>query len=264
MALLPSITPAQVEVRIKFSMFFDRAGVASGISKAKRAGLNKAGFAVMGIARRSIKKMGEANKLPIEKTYGNMTLQQIAALPGVSTSREETMRDSRGRFLKGSGRLTSRDGLITEADRRKVLEKIWQLRFRKPSPAGFPPFTWGGQLRNSITFDYDSATESVVVGGFMRGIPRLVSLHEYGGSQTMIPWAWVQPSHWRNTSGILWWRGIDRGPPRNASRWHKMGGQWARSFTYPARPYMRPALMEGIKRGRIPKGFGNSVNFTGG
>jgi hypothetical protein len=42
-----------------------------------------------------------------------------------------------------------------------------------------------------------------------------------------------------------------------------MGPQWIRDFTYPKRPYMAPALKEGIKRGRIPKGFGNSVTMTG-
>ena len=265
MALLPSITPAQVEVRIKFSMFFDRAGVAAGISKAKRAGLIKAGLAVMQIARRSIKKMGMARPvLKVQKTYPNLSLSQISQLPGATTERLGVIRDGRGRFLKGSGGLSSRDGLITESDRQKVLQRLHEIRFRPPSRAPNPPHTHQNTLRNSITFDYEPSTESVVVGGFMEGIPRIVSLHEYGGTQQMQAWAWIPTKGRTYSRGIIGWWAVGRRPHLRPERWQEMGSQWVQSFDYPARPYMRPALVRGIASGRIPRGFGNSVKFTGG
>ena len=261
MALLPSIQPAGVSVQIKFSMFFDRAGVASGISKAKRAGLIKAGFAVMGLARKSIKKMGMvAPKLAVMKANSGLTLSQLAKLPGMSAEQANEMRDSKGRFLKGSRAITSRQGVITEADRRKVLERLKEIRFRPPSRAGTPPNTHTGAFRNAITFGYDPSSESVVVGGFMPGINRIVSLHEFGGNQNMQAWAWIQPSGWRNNSGIIGWFAVGRRP--RGGKWQQMGGQWMRSFKYPPRPYMEPAMKEAIRKGRIPAGFGNSVRAS--
>ena len=262
MALLPSIQPAGVSVQIKFSMFFDRAGVASGISKAKRAGLNRAGFAVMGLARKSIKKMGmAAPKLAVMKANSGLTLSQLAKLPGMSAEQAAEMRDSRGRFLKGSRAISSRQGVITEADRRKVLERLKEIKFRYPSAAPNPPHTHTGAFRNAITFGYDSSSESVVIGGFMPGINRIVSLHEFGGNQNMQAWAWIQPSGWRNNSGLIGWFAVGRRP--RGGKWQQMGGQWVRSFRYPRRPYMAPALKEAIKKGRIKNGFGNSVNMSG-
>ena len=264
MALLPSITPAAVPVRIKFDMFFDRAGVAAGISKAKRAGLYKAGSVVMQNARRSIKKMGLAKpKLNVQKVYNNMTLGEIANLQGATAERLGVLRDSKGRFLLGSGGLRSRDGFITEADRQKVLERIFEIKFRPPSAPGTPPHTHLGTLRKAIVYGYDSSTESVVVGGFMPGIPRIVSLHEFGGSQKMAPWAWVPADNGRGYTGIIGWWPVGREPHMHRNRWTPLKKMRQRHFIYPKRPYMQPALEKGISSGRIAAAFGNSVTMTG-
>lgn len=241
MALLPSITPAQVEVRIKFSMFFDRAGVAAGISKAKRAGLYKAGSVVMQIARRSIEKKGMARpKLKVMTQNEGRGLRSLASDLAMTGKR--------------------RDYNTAE----KLLQRAWEIKFKPASRAPKPPHTHGGQLRKSITFAYDPSSESVVIGGFMQGIPQIVSLHEFGGTQRMQAWAWVpQEGSTRRYTGIIGWWAVGRSPYRNPGNWKPMGPKWQEDFVYPARPYMQPALMQGITRGRIPRAFGGSVNMTG-
>jgi hypothetical protein len=248
MSLLPSIQPAEIPVRINFDFFFDRAGVASGISKAKRAGLYKAGSVVMQIARRSITKKGLARpKLKVMTQNPGVRLRDLMQMKGVD-----------------------------DKTRAKIEERIWEIKYRPPSLAGTPPNTHLGTLRNSITYAYSPPTESVVVGGFMEGIPRLVSLHEFGGTQRMAAWAWIPAYNGRGYTGIIGWWPVGKKPYLRRQRWQLMGsqqgesrrgggplGQWQKNFRYPARPYMRPALEKGITSGRIPKGFGNSVTMTG-
>jgi hypothetical protein len=248
MALLPSIQPAEIPVRINFDFFFDRAGVASNISHAKRMGLWRAGSVVMQIARRSITKMGMAKpKLKIMVENPGVPLWQLHNKKGV-----------------------------TQKVQQQIRQRMYEIRMKQPSPAGKPPHTHGGQLRKSITYAYDPRTESVVIGGFMQGIERLVSLHEFGGIQQMAAWAWIPDNNGRGYRGIIGWWPVGRKPHLRPERWELMGSQqgesrrgggplglWRKNFRYPARPYMQPALMEGIRRGRIPKGFGNSVTMTG-
>jgi hypothetical protein len=234
MALLPSFTPSKVEVRIDFKFFFDKPGVAAGISKKKKAGLYKAGSVVMQIARRSIKKMGMAKpKLAIMKQHPTLRLGELHNMKGVSKRTQQQIRD-----------------------------RLFEIRFRPPSQAGTPPNTHFGQLRNSITYAYDPGSESVVIGGFMQGINRIVSLHEFGGTQAMQAWSWIPDNNGRNYRGLIGWWAVGRKPQLRASRWEMMGPQWVRTFDYPARPYMEPAMKEGIKRGRIPAGFGSSVRAS--
>jgi len=239
MALLDSIQAGEVPVKIDFKFFFDKAGVAAGISKKKKAGLYKAGSVVMQIARRSIKKMGMAKpKLKVMTQHPKMPLSVIV--------------DAYGRSSKISRMII--------AD--KIQQRINEIKFRPPSQPGTPPHTHGGQLRNSITYAYSPSTESVVVGGFMQGIPRIVSLHEFGGTQVMRAWAWIPRKTDRLSPGIIGWWPVGKKPRLRSNRWELMGSQWTRTFDYPARPYMKPALMEGIRRGRIPAGFGNSVRAS--
>lgn len=249
MALLPSIQPARVPVRINFDFFFDRAGVAANLSKKKRDGLNRAGFAIMQIARRSIKKMGMARpKLKVQEQYAGASLGQM---------------------------LTFGDNMVSKKQKNQIRKRLFEIRFKPPSRAGTPPHTHGGQLRKSVTFAYDPGSESVVVGGFMPGIDRIVSLHEYGGMQRMQAWAFIPQQPWKYTGIIGWWA-EGREPRLARGRWEMLGrqqgedrrgggmlGRWQKNFRYPARPYMRPALVEGIRRGRIPKEFGRSVRLTG-
>lgn len=233
MALLPSINPVSpsIPTQIKFDFFFDKAGVAAGISKKKRDGLYKAGSVVMQIARRSIKKMGMARpKLAIMRQHPTLRLGQLHNMKGVSRRNQEKLR-----------------------------ERLFEIRFRPPSQPQTPPHTHFGQLRKAITYQYDPARESVVIGGFMDGIPRLVALHEYGGTQQMQAWAWLPDNNGHRYRGIIGWWSVGKKPSKNPGRWQMMGAQWSRTFPYPDRPYMRPALAKGIASGRIPKSFGTSV-----
>lgn len=239
MALLTSIRPAEVPVRISFDFFFDRAGVAAGISAKKRVGLYRAGSVTMQIARRSIKKMGmAAPKLKVMTQNPKRSLRSLAADLAMTGKR--------------------RDYRLAE----KLLQRSFEIRFKPPSRAGTPPNTHGGQLRKSITFAYDPRNESVVIGGFMRDIPRIVSLHEFGGKQRMQAWVWISDDS-RKYSGIIGWWAVGRKPHLRPNRWMPMGPRWQEDFDYPARPYMRPALIEGIRRGRIPAEFGKSVSMAG-
>jgi hypothetical protein len=242
MALLPSIRPAQVPVTINFDFFFDRAGVAAGLSKAKRAGLYRSGSIVMQTARRSIQKMGMARpKLAVMKRHPKMPLSVIAQSYGQS----------------------SKVSRMIIAD--KIQQRINEIKFKPPSKPNTPPHTHGAQaqLRRSITYAFDPVNESVVVGGFMTGIPQLVSLHEYGGTQVMDAWAWIPRKTDRYQPGLIAWYAVGRQPRFRRGRWEKMGGQWRRTFSYPPRPYMRPALAEEVASGRIPKAFANSIGFVG-
>lgn len=239
MALLPSIQPAAVPVQINFKFFFDRAGVAAHISKKKKMGLWRAGSVVMQIARRSIKKMGMARpKLKVMTQNSGRSLRSLASDLAMTGKR--------------------RDYNLAE----KLMQRSFEVRFKPPSKPGTPPHTHGGQLRNSIVYAYDPSSESVVVGGFMRGIPRIVSLHEFGGTQRMQAWAWIS-SDSRKYSGIIGWWPVGRDPHLRRNRWQPMGPKWQENFQYPARPYMQPALMRGILSGRIPRGFGSGVNMSG-
>ena len=261
MALLPSIRPAEIPVRVKFSMFFDRAGVAAGISNAKKMGLWRAGSVVMQNARRSINKKGLARpKLKV------MTQNQDASLGALIRLQEERIRTSSSK----------QERMQAERIRQKLRERIFEIKFRPPSLAGTPPNTHLGTLRKSIVYGYDSSTESVVVGGFMPGIERIVSLHEYGGIQQMAAWAWIPNNNGRGYTGIIGWWPVGRRPQLRPARWELMGrqsgesrrgggplGQWRKNFRYPPRPYMRPALEKGIRSGRIAAQFSNSVTMTG-
>ena len=249
MALLPSIGAVQTPVKIRFNFFFDRPNVASHLSKAKRAGLYKTGSVVMQIARRSIKKMGMAKpKLKEMKANPNASLVDLLRF------HEATIR---------SGSTSKRDRALAERARQKIKERMFEIKFRPASPAGTPPHTHLGTLRNAITYAFDPSTESVVVGGFMPGINNIVSLHEFGGWQTMQAWAWIpKGTPGARYRGIIGWWAVGRKPHLTPDRWQEMGSQWRKAFPYPARPYMGPALIEGIRRKRIPEAFRNSVKLA--
>jgi hypothetical protein len=246
MALLPSIGAVQTPVKIRFNFFFDKPNVASHLSKAKRAGLYKTGSVVMQIARRSIKKMGMAKP----------KLKQMTTSPG---SLSELLRAQEATI--GSASTSKRQRALAERARQRLADRMFEMKFRPASPAGTPPHTHLGTLRNAITYAFDPSTESVVVGGFMPGINAIVSLHEFGGWQTMQAWAWTPAKNKRNPGIIGWWA-VGRKPRWHKGRWTEMGSQWRKAFPYPERPYMGPALIEGIRRKRIPEAFRNSVKLS--
>jgi hypothetical protein len=212
-----------IPVRINFDFFFDRASVQAALDKAIYRGLYRAGSVVMQISRRSIKKMGMAKpKLRVMRANPDSTLRQLLARSDISTR-----------------------------TKRKISDRLFEIRFKPPSQAGTPPHTHAGTLRRSITYQYDPSTESVVVGAFMDGAPYIASLHEHGGTQQMAAWAWI-PRYDRGYKGILSWYRVGKGPKSKAN-WRITS--FRQTFPYPQRPFMFPAMLEGVRRGRIAQEF---------
>lgn len=213
-----------IPMRINFDFFFDRASVQAALDKAIYRGLYSAGSVLMQISRRSIKKMGMAKpQLKIMRAYPDATIKQLMARSDVNAR-----------------------------TKRKLAERLFEIRFKPPSPPGTPPHTHAGTLRRSITYQYDPTTESVVVGAFMDGAPYIAALHEHGGTQQMAAWAWI-PKYERGYKGILSWYRVGKGP-RNKTNW-QLTQSFRATFDYPQRAFMFPAMIEGIRRGRIAKEF---------
>lgn len=235
MALLDSIKPlGPVPMRIKFDYFLDRAVVKSMLDEKTRRSLIRCGLVIMQNARRSIQKMGAAKpELKAMKANPRMSLKDLAN----STS-------------------------LNKKTRAAVQQRIQEIKFREASKPGTPPNTHTGAMRNSIVFAYDPGSQSVVVGGFMRGIENILALHEFGGMQTMQAWAWV-PGEGRTYSGLVGWWAIGRRPRLNSSKWQPMGSQWRDTFNYPARPYMKPAMFKAIKEKALVRQFAGRMRASG-
>lgn len=245
-ALLPSMGggipgvsiggPIRIPTSINYKYFFDRSSVINAMDKAKRKALVRSGLAVMQIARRSIKRMGMAKpELKVMEENPDSSLRDLIGMSEASGNRRNA-----------------------NALRRRLLE----IKAKAPSPPGTPPHTHRGNLRDKpgIVFAYDPGSESVVVGQGSPSAAWLASLHEFGGSEDMVAWAWIP--RWRGSyrSGILgWWR-VGRGP-RNASRWEQT--RFRERRPYPARPYMRPAFAKAIASGRIASEFRNRFRVGG-
>jgi hypothetical protein len=224
MALLPKAQPLKLVPQIRFTAFFDRPGVAAKLSKAKKKALWKAGSAVMQIARRSIRKVGNAKpQLAVMKRSPGLSVAQL---------------------------LTS--SAISKKDRRQLEKRLMEIRKRDGSPAGSPPFTHTGAMRNSIGYDYDDGSESVVIGGHMPGINHILALHEFGGHQSLQAFAYVPPAGKGNPGLIGWWP-VGKNP--RSENWSPLGSRWRKAAPYPARPYMNPAMLQAIRRKRVQEAF---------
>lgn len=247
-----SVKIPQPKLRVDFKYFFDRKIVTDTIGREKVKSLKRAGYKTMQIARRSITKQGMAKpQLKVAKEYANLSLAQIATLPGVAVFRGGVQRDSRGRFTRRSPAMRGVEGRITEATRRKVMERLREVQNPSHSDPGQPPFTHTGMFRNHIVFSYDPGSESVVVGQAMPRGEWLANLHEFGGVQPTKAWAFV-PKYQPYRAPILAFMKAGRSP-RNASRWRPTSITDIRR--YPARPYMRPAVLKAAASGAIVKSF---------
>lgn len=213
-----------IPARINFNYFLDREDVIAKIGKVKAKALRKAGYKVMQTARRSIKKMGMAKPL----------LREMKQRPGVSL--RELLNDPE----------------IPDNRKRKIAERLRQIRSKDASDPGTPPHTHTGVMRRDIVFAYDPTAESVVIGSFMRGGAWLASLHEFGGRQQMRGWAWIPRYPRSYRSGIIGWWKIDRAP-RDKSKWEPTN--FIEMHPYPARPYMRPAINTCIKNKDVVNSF---------
>jgi hypothetical protein len=114
--------------------------VAKAAERASRGNVRAGAFLVMHDAKKSIVK---------------------APAPTVTAATAKTKRDSKGRFLKGSGKRKKRKGR------------------RQPSPAGTPPFTDRGLLPRSIGYAVEG--DSAVIGTQYSMIGLGGKPHEDGG-----------------------------------------------------------------------------------
>lgn len=232
--LLPGLslrTPG-IPTRINFRYFFDRKAVKDALDEATYWGLYRSGSIVMQLARRSIKKMGMAKP----------KLKAMRDNPGVS------LRE----LLKNND--------IPDRTKSKIRERLFEIQTKPPSMAGFPPHTHTGVFRRDIVYAYDPTAQSVVVGQFMVGGAWLAALHEFGGTQTMQAWAFIPKYPRSYTKGILgYWRVGKR--PKKVSRWEPT--KFRETFAYPARPYMRPAMLEAVATRDIVKAFEGRFRIGG-
>jgi len=219
-------------VRLNFDYFLDRQDVINRIGAARAKSLRKVGYKVMQTARRSITRMGQAKpKLKIMRDNPGVPLSQLAR-------RED----------------------VSKRTQRRLQERLFEIRTRPPSPAGTPPHTHTGVLRNNIVFAWDPTSESVVIGSFMRGGAWLASLHEFGGSQRMRAWAFSPPYARHMKYGILAWYRVGR-QPRVTGKGNWEPTQMVRTWKYPKRPYMLPAGLKAMDK--LPWEFRNAWRLGG-
>ena len=211
------------QLRIEFRSFFDRKAVVDRLGREKVKSLKRAGYKTMQIARRSITKQGMAKpQLRVMKENPGKTLDQIVSMPGLS-----------------------------KRSREAALKRLREVQSPEASNPGSPPFTHTGMFRNHIVFHFDAASESVVVGQAMPRGDWLANLHEFGGVQSVKAWALV-PKYQPYRSPILTFMRAGRSP-KNASRWRQTTIRDMRR--YPARPYMRPAVLTAASSGAIVNSF---------
>jgi len=223
MGLTPSIPG--IPTRIKFDFFFDRANVQKALGKATYQGLLKVGFVVRDISHKSIKRVGAARpELKVMRANPDATLKQLLARSDIS-----------------------------KRSKRQIQARLAEIVRKDASTPPEPPHTHTGMLRNSIVFAYDQSSESVVVGPFMAGAEYIAALHEHGGTQRMAAWAWI-PKYPRMNKGILSWYRVGKGPRRTAN-WQLTS--FRRTFNYPQRPFMVPAMNKAIASGKIASQFAN-------
>ena len=232
-AALGGIRIPAIGMRASVNMFFDRAAVQNALSDMEWKSLSKASMRIKDHAKRSIKKMGRARPLlKIQKANPGLDLTSILKQPGVA------------------GRT-----------KRAVIQRIREIKMKPPSAPGTPPHThvpYGHMLgfRRNLWNFYDATSHSAVVGPSRKG-RMLPYLHEFGGQQTMV--TWVYKPKWAGSmkAPIVWKREASE-RPRDPSRW--LVTQQRQTVTYPARPYMDPALMKAVRNGDLAKAFGGKFS----
>lgn len=219
----------KLAMRASVKLFFDKADVIAALTEAERKGLSKGSLRVKDHAKKSIKRMGNARpKLKVMKDNPNLSLSQIAMMPGISNR-----------------------------TRNAVLQRIREIKTKPPSPPGTPPHThvpWGHMLgfRRNLWNFVVLETKSAVVGPSKKG--RMIPyLHEFGGSMQMKTWVW-KPRWTGGMKSPIILKRLAGDVPKNANRWMVAPG--TESVTYPERPYMYPALLKAIARGELAKAFG--------
>lgn len=115
---------------------------------------------------------------------------------------------------KAEARFMSKFGAYVRSDANQSMKRT---RTTRPSNPGTPPRAHRGDLKRFNFFQYDARQHDVVIGPILLPGSRYAvpGLHEHGGSVV----------------------------PRRSTK--NRAGKLA---TYPARPFMRPALMKNLKR----------------
>lgn len=214
-SLLPSFKLPSLPTHIRVDMFFDRPAVMNALTKAERYGLSRSSLLVKQTAVKSIAKQGLAKpKLKVMTANPGMRLSSIAKLT----------------TLRGK-------------QRQAIIDRVREIQRRDPSPPGTPPHTHvpsGHMLgfSRNLYNAYDKMTHSAVAGPSKKGqhwtIP---GLHEYGGTRSLTAWAWRPQYPGPMRRPIIRWVLTGTNP----------GGGWlptgaTKRVTYPARPFMVPAL----------------------
>lgn len=209
-----------IPTTIKIDWFFDRAAVKQALTDMEYKALTRASLLVRRTAQKSITKVGAARpRLKMQNDNAGVPMSVLLKMPGVS-----------------------------KAAQRGLQIRIREMKTRPASAPGTPPNThvpYGHMLgfRRNLYNAYDASTLSAVIGPSAKGpdvgVPHL---HEFGGSKTLREYIW-QPRYPRYNRPIMRWVAPSS---RLGSGWLPTGR--TRRSTYPARPFMLPALTRSLPR----------------
>lgn len=230
-----SLRVPKIPVTVSTRYFFDRGEVMAALTKMEHHALSRGSMLVRRTAVKSIKKMGAAKpQLKIQK-------DNPGALPSM--------------LLKTKG--------LRKSTRQALEIRVLELKTRPPSAPGTPPHThvpsshmlgFRRNLYNAMDpISMQKPIKSAVVGPSKKGndwtIPHL---HEFGGSKTLHEYVYQPSLAWRKDRLVRW-----------ATANETQSGNWiptgrSRSATYPARPFMLPALQKCLPR--IKQLYGGAFN----
>lgn len=227
------ITVPGVGINVRVDQFFDKAGTLAVLTKMEQRAYSQASLKVKDYARRSIAKRGLAKpRLAVMKKYPGLNLTQISRQPG-----------------------------ITPKQKKRVVDRIQEIKMRPPSAPGTPPHThvpYGHMLgfRRNLYNAYDRGMRAAVIGpsqkGAQWGIPHL---HEFGGSQTLHLWMFHSQYPLTSKGPVVKWLGSGSSP-KQPQNWTMMG--LTRQGKYPKRPFMKPALERAVRDGSIRRAFADA------
>jgi hypothetical protein len=240
---IPGFVPQVPSIGMKASVdnFFDRKAVRDAMDAMDLRALSKASMVVKDRAKRIIKKRGLARlPLKVQEKFPGAGITSLVQMGAIGPRLGKTI--------------------------------IRQVQRPPASSPGSPPFThtpYAGHFASFLGFRrnlwnfYDPQTHSAVVGPSKKG--RMIPyLHEFGGVIRMRTWVFIPQ--------IKTKRGGMRSPitmqlpagqlPSNPSHWRPMSMQKVAS--YPARPFMAPAMQHCVQNGSIARAFKSTFRFTAG
>jgi len=225
-----SIRVPKIPVTVQTRFFFDRSTVKQALGKLKHDGLWRSSLLVRRTAQKSIRQVGNARpRLKVMQENRGVPMSALLKIPNL--------------------RRSTRDGL-----RVRMLE----VQSRPPSPPGTPPHTHVPSshmlgFRRNLYNAMDPNMAAAVIGPAAKGKDWLIPhLHEFGGTRTL-----VEFNYWQTREQRQMWHRDKLVYVQGLARWttpiEPPGGQWVssgrtRAVTYPARPFMQPALDSSMPR----------------